>query len=281
MKIAVFYENIKDGVRAKNITMREAMVNLKATGMDLLYISGGSIRAEWDILKPLLDELNIGIEGVYDFCDFTHHMPEEFPPAATAEEVIDEALMVGANNVLIVPGMVSEDASKCKEEKNVLLQKMTEAVAYGNEKGMKVSMEDFDGKEAPYCTIAGLKEFMDRIPGLYCSFDTGNFAMYHENEYDALKVFENRLCTIHLKDRSNTAVYPNDQYKVCADGQKIYPSPVGYGTMQIKKILDDVISHGYTGNVIVELFDCDFNHILEAAEKSVAWIKQTYGNNEN
>ena len=254
MKIAVFYENIKDGVQAKGITMREALTNLKSVGMDLLYISGGSIRAEWNTLKPLLDELNIGIEGVYDFCDFTHHMPEDFPPAATVAEVIDEALMVGANNVLIVPGMVSD------------------------EKGMKVSMEDFDGKEAPYCTIAGLKEFMDKIPGLYCSFDTGNFVMYHENEYDALKVFEERLCTIHLKDRSNTSVYPNDKYKVCADGQKIYPSPVGYGTMQIKKILDDVISHGYTGNVIVELFDCDFEHVLEAAEKSVAWIKQIYEN---
>ncbi len=235
MKIAVFYENIKDGVQAKGITMKEELTSLKSVGMDLLYISGFSIRAEWDTLKPLLDELNIGIEGVYDFCDFAHNMPAGFPPAATYTEVIDEAVMVGAGNVLIVPGTLSDDASRHETEKAIMIEKMTEAVAYGKQKNMKVSMEDFDGKEAPYCTIAGLKEFMDKIPGLYCSFDTGNFVMYHENEYDALKVFEDRLCTIHLKDRSNTSVYPDDQYKVCADGQKIYPSPVGCGTMQIKK----------------------------------------------
>lgn len=49
-----------------------------------------------------------------------------------------------------------------------------------------VSMEDFDGLEAPYCTIAGLNDFLTDVPGLACSFDTGNFIMYQENELEGI-----------------------------------------------------------------------------------------------
>jgi sugar phosphate isomerase/epimerase len=64
-----------------------------------------------------------------------------------------------------------------------------------------VSMEDFDGLEAPYCTIAGLNDFLTDVPGLACSFDTGNFIMYQENELEAFQLFRDKICTVHLKDR--------------------------------------------------------------------------------
>ena len=63
---------------------------------------------------------------------------------------------------------------------------MSHAVLYGQELGITVSMEDFDGLEAPYCTIAGLDEFLRDVPGLACSFDTGNFIMYQENELEGI-----------------------------------------------------------------------------------------------
>lgn len=276
MKIAVFYENIKEGLEQGHVTIRQALERLKDAGLTMLYANARGLEADWEMLSPVLEELGIGIEGLYDFCDFAGTSPAELPPSADYHELIDTAVKVGADNVLVVPGLLSMNPDTMGEEKNRLIKGVSEAVAYGNQKGIKVSMEDFDGLEAPYNTIAGLNEFMEKIPGLYCSFDTGNFVMYHEDEYGAFRVFEKYMCTMHLKDRSDVPVYPKDKAKICHDGIKIYPSPVGYGTMKIEKILDEAIAHGYNGNVIVELFDCDADHVIEAAEKSVRWISEKY-----
>lgn len=280
MKIAVFYENIKESATAKNIPIKDALTTLNKAGMEMLYISYPSIKSDWEMLKPILDELNIAIEGVYAFCDFTGNMPAFFPKI-TYDEVIDAAAMVEADNVLLVPGFVGEACSDIDVVKDMIVEGMTKAVTYGTDKGIKVSMEDFDGLEAPYCSVAGLKEFMDRIPGLYCSFDTGNFVMYHEDEYEAVKLFVDKLCTMHLKDRSDVPVYPKDKGKACADGVNVYPSAVGYGTMQIDKILNYVKEQGYKGNVIVELFDADPEYALESIEKSVKWLVENHRSTQN
>ena len=44
MKIAVFYENICDGVRATGQDMEAVLARLKRAGMDMLYISADSCR---------------------------------------------------------------------------------------------------------------------------------------------------------------------------------------------------------------------------------------------
>lgn len=146
MRIAAFFENIADGACAKHISLHEAMAELKQQGMELVYISIFSLREKEEEIVSLLQELDLGVEGVYGFYDFTH-----FPEDTSWKEVIDAAKRLGAANVLIVPGMITEEE---QEHRDVMIQNiktaMTRAVHYGQENNVTVSMEDFDGMEARY-----------------------------------------------------------------------------------------------------------------------------------
>lgn len=133
-------------------------------------------------------------------------------------------------------------------------------------------MEDFDGLEAPYCTIAGLNDFLTDVPGLACSFDTGNFIMYQENELEAFQLFRDKICTVHLKDRRKEAKYPDDKAIICADGSLSYAAETGRGYIHIKEILDLLKEQNYPGNVIVELYDYSPEHMLEGIGESVSWV---------
>ncbi len=63
--------------------------------------------------------------------------------------------------------------------------------------GVAVSIEDFDGLTAPYCRVSGVAEFLENVPGLKLSFDTGNFVMFHDDELKAFEIFKEKICTVH------------------------------------------------------------------------------------
>lgn len=270
MKVAAFYENIKDGAKAKNISIKQALSQLKEEGMDLLYMARWSFEEDREELLPMMEELGIQMEGMYDFLDFSHNPKEE-----QYKKSIEYAKETGATNVLLLPGVIMpEEAEKAEELTANMIEGMKTAVSYGEKMGVKVSLEDFDGMVAPYNTIEGMLLFMNGVPGLYCSFDTGNFIMYHQNEMEAFEQLRDRLCTMHMKDRGDQPHYPNDQFKTCADGAKCYPSPVGYGTIPMKEIIAKLKEQGYEGNLIAEMYDCDPDHMLEGIAKSVQWMKE-------
>ena len=39
MKIAAFYENIKEGTKTAGVSMKQALTNLKETGLELLFVN--------------------------------------------------------------------------------------------------------------------------------------------------------------------------------------------------------------------------------------------------
>ena len=241
MKIAAFFENIMDGADTNQISLRDALTELKQDGLELLYLSIFSLREKEEEIVSLIQDLGLGIEGIYGFYDLGHCPEDE-----SWKEMIDAAKRLGASNVLIVPGMVSSEE---EADKDTLIRNMKtalkKAVGYGQEKGVAVSMEDFDGLEAPYCTIAGLAEFLKDVPGLACSFDTGNFIMYHEDELEAFRLFRDRICTVHLKDRRKEARFPDDKAKACADGSLRYAAETGYGYIRMKEILEMLKEQNY------------------------------------
>lgn len=97
----------------------------------------------------MLQELELGVEGLYGFIFFDHSPLDE-----SYKNMIDMAVKVNAGNVLFVPGFITEeDQSNEKQIKENMWTGLKNAVEYGEEKGVAVSIEDFDGLTAPYCRI--------------------------------------------------------------------------------------------------------------------------------
>lgn len=273
MKISAFYENILEGVTFYSLDMKETLIQLKRDGLEKLYFSYDTLKNDKDAsILHMLQELGMGAEGLYGFFQFEH-----FPMDEEYKNFIDTAVKYHAGNVLLVPGFVTEEEiEKAEELKTNMWMGLKNAVQYGHEKGMDVSIEDFDGLTAPYCSIAGVREFLEKVPGLQFSFDTGNFVMYHDNELEAFELLKDKICTVHLKDRSHNKNSEKHPAVTCADGELLYAVPVGDGFMQIKEIMTRLKEMGYDGGLIAELYGYYPEDMLAGIRKSVKWIRETW-----
>ncbi|MCF0187539.1 MAG: sugar phosphate isomerase/epimerase [Bacteroidaceae bacterium] len=269
MEIAIFYENLKTAVDAAGVSMEEALQRLVEAGMKNFYANYEVLKKDLPDVKPLMDKYGIGVEGLYGFFDFSHNPKEE-----KYKECVDLAKELSAGNVLLLPGIILPDEGEKKDELTENMRAGLEtAAAYGEEKGVKVTLEDFDGMVAPYNSVAGLKWFMDNTKGLTCAFDTGNFVMYGEDSLEAFELFKDKIATVHVKDRSRTATSPKDKQKECADGSIVYPCPVGKGYIKIPEIVNLLKTLGYDGGLIAEMYDCDPDTMLDGLIESVKYLK--------
>lgn len=269
MKIAAFFENIVEGAEKSGISVEEAVKSLMKDGLELLYLAGFSYEKNPVSFRKLLRNTGVGVEGMYMFYDFVNH-----PEDTSYERLIDATKELGGTNVLLLPGVLPQGTPDWDQKMQNMFSALARAVQYGEQKGIAVSLEDFDGMEAPYNSIDGLDQFMQAVPGLKCSFDTGNFCMYSEDELEAFERFKDKICTMHLKDRSRTRRNPDDEEKTCADGQMVYPEMTGYGYIRMEEILRQLKEMSYPGNVIVELYSYSPEHMLEGIARSVRWVKE-------
>ncbi len=266
MKIAAFYENIYDGVRAAGLSMEDTLASLREEGMERLYISVESWKRDRRELQGILGRQRIELEGMHGFCDFPGQ-----PDTGEYRDMIDIAADSGARHLLFVPGMLS--TGNTLRDLRSITEGMRRAVAYGQTKNLPILMEDYDGLLSPYNCIAGLDRFMRQVEGLECAFDTGNFVIFHEDELAAFDLFAPRIRTLHLKDRCGAPRHAGDIPLRCADGKLTYCCTVGSGDIRMAQILEKLKQMNYPGNVIAELYCVDHNEVLEDLRQSVRWLK--------
>lgn len=270
MKIAVFYENIYDGVQATGQDPEEVLTRLHDCGMEFLYLTPESWKRDRKSLSAIMKKLDLKIEGMHGFCDFPGN-----PDTTRWQEMIDLAVEAGAGNFLIIPGMYS--TGNTKRDLEQMTDGVKRAVEYGKKRNMPILMENFDGAASPYNSIAGLQYFMQTLEGLECAFDTGNFAMFREDEMEAFDLFADKIRTVHLKDRTDERRHDGDTPFICCDGKPVYACRTGSGKIRIAEILQKLKDRKYQGNVIVELYAVDPKYAVEDAIASVSWVKEQLG----
>ncbi|MBR6706592.1 MAG: sugar phosphate isomerase/epimerase [Clostridia bacterium] len=253
--IAAFYENIRTGAAHDGIPMAEAVSALCASGLRGLYISYESASEYADEIAETLKRTGAEVTGLHAWVTFGENGTE-------ARRVIDRAKDLGTDHALIVP--VCED-----NDIGTLIAGMRDAVSYGKTRGVRVYMEDLDQSDSPYNSVNGLRTFLERVPGLNCCFDTGNWIMHREDEVEAFRQFRGRIGAMHLKDRRAAPGNADDEGVRILDGTFRYPAPVGKGDIRIAEIL----SMAEDWPVIVEMYGYSPGHMLEGIRESVEWIK--------
>lgn len=251
-RIAAFYENIRTGAVHDSVSMVDAVSGLRKSGLLGIYVSYDSTVQYADELAEVLEKTGAEITGLHAWVNFDK---------TDAHEVIDQAVRLGTDHVLLVPVCAGNDTE-------TLIAGMRNAVAYGEKNGVRIYMEDLDQADSPYNSAAGLQFFLDQVPGLRCCFDTGNLIMHREDEVQAFRHLQSRICALHLKDRAMTPANADDVGKKILDGSNRYPVPVGKGYIQIPEIL------AIAGDLpmIVELYDYSPSHMLEGIRSSIQQI---------
>ena len=133
-----------------------------------------------EILENFRDA-DLCISSIYEFYDWGNQ-----GDLSHGRKQVETAYEVGAGKILVVPGFVSaKEAAQFRRKnhsykelaacmaQNEKIRKMeknlSELVFYSmelaeDEKAVAVTLEDFDGKLAPYATANGLLYFMEHVP---------------------------------------------------------------------------------------------------------------------
>lgn len=264
--ISVFYDHVKEAAIQTNKSIDEIFDLMKHAGYEAIDIRSTELVGKEEEMKTLLEKHGLRISCIYEWFDFgTNGNP------SGGYELIDLANRFQTTKVLIIPGFIQ---IKWKFVRRMTMKNMAETlkklVAYGKEKQVQITLEDFDDFTAPYSSYKELQWFLQQVPGLKITFDTGNFLYQEEDVQEAFSVLKNDIVHVHLKDRSLIEV-DGEQYKSTLKGRKMYSSAVGSGVIPMTSILESLKKEGYQGDYTVEHFG-SLNQ-LESMLKSVEYLK--------
>ena len=266
MNISVFAEHLFEAERQSGLPLGSIFRTVREFG-----ISGAEVDYERLAGNPqlpwLLRENGLEISCVYAFFDFAHR--DEAERVRTVLKTLENC---GARLLMAIPGFFSpEDDRENALER--MIGGMESLIEAAKSVGIKVCLEDFDDRTAPFSTINGLNGFLERLPELGCAFDTGNFRYSEESETEAFQLLRNRIVHLHCKDRRFSPNRSNEEEKQTVGGKKMYPAAVGAGELPIETIVKELLRAGYQGWFAIEHFGsadqlCD---IKKSAENLRKW----------
>lgn len=267
MRISVFYSHIVVASEQTGLSVDEVLNKAHQAGIDSVELDLEQVSSGVKAMKEQLERAGMSVASMYAFFDFGNDSNVE-----PGLRFIDIAASLGAGKVLVIPGFIEESVSR--EERVAALQGMAAALNemcdYAERKHIAVTMEDFDDIRAPFSSSEELLWFLEQVPKLGCTFDTGNFIYRGENELEAFEKLQARIVHVHCKDRTldeGNGGMP----KITTNGTRLYPSPVGYGSIAIEDIITRLKANGYEGTLAIEHFDAVDE--LGYMQKSAEWLR--------
>lgn len=251
MKLSVFFDHVLQAREQTGKTIEELLTGVRAAGIEAVEINLDYLCEHpevWDALK----EADLGVSCIYEFYDMGRSVESE-----KACRHVETAVKAGANRILVVPGFLSGEASLQMQkampvqenivgffERNDEIKRMAEglsfAAKYGAEKGVTVTVEDFDGLDSPLAGMYGIHWFLQQVPELMYTLDTGNFLFYKEDVLDAYELLKDRIAHVHCKDRQ-----PKTNVSV----------QTGTGYVPFKEIIGRLKAQNYDDFLAIEHFD--------------------------
>ncbi len=268
MELATFYDHVKDIARQERVSMTEALQRVRSLGITHVEVSQNNALGQEDVLGHELSYAGLGISSMPAYFDFGRDGDIEKQSGPTLEA----ARFLGVKKLLVIPGFWGEGDSPQERERQ------RERMAGGVNRlaelaggyGVSLVMEEYDSPLAPFSNTEGVRYFLDRCPGLGCCFDTGNFRVVAEDELAAYEGFKNRIGHVHLKDRGYTPAW-GTHTTAAADGQTLYPVPVGKGELRMGELLARLGRDGYEGVCTIEHYGVE--NMWTALQASVEWLR--------
>lgn len=278
-KISVFWDHIREAAEQQHDTLEAILEQIKGSGISGIEIEFDYFRENYSSVSTLLEAFSLEVSCIYQFYDWGNHSDTE-----KGKQQVEMAKKVGAKRILVVPGFLSEEDTKAIAQAaevndeavwafmdgNTAVRRMRDALkvitAYGEEKEVMVTLEDFDAENAPFARTAQLLWFMRQVPGLCYTLDMGNFVYSDEDVLSAYERLKDDIVHVHCKDRSMECEKKHGKVfrglGACA---------VGSGYMPIEMLLGKLKGQGYRGYLAIEHFGS--RQQLNDIRQSALWLK--------
>ena len=253
MKLSVFFDHVLQAREQTGKPLEKLLAGVRNSGIEAVEINL-SYLCEHPNVWNTLQTAGLGISCIYEFYDMGRCDDSE-----KVRRHVETAVKAGAKRILVVPGFLSgEDSLQMQKampvqenivayfENNDEIKRMAEglsfAAKYGKEKGVTVTVEDFDGLDSPLAGMYGIHWFLQQAPELWYTLDTGNFLFYGEDVRDAFVLMKERIAHVHCKDRQ-----PETNVSV----------QTGTGYVPFTEIINRLKAQDYDGFLAIEHFDVD------------------------
>lgn len=275
MKLSVFFDHILQAQEQSGESLMTLLSYTKKSGIDAVEIRLTYL-LEHEETAELLKKAGLAISCIYEFYEM-----DSRDEKTLIEKHVKTAARFHTGRILVVPGFFTEKEAEemmtylsdyeqvsAYMENNPkalgMAKGLQEAVLFGEKESVIVTVEDFDDIRSPLFCINGIRWFMERIPGLRYTFDTGNFIYSKEQAADALAAMQGRVAHVHCKDR----------------GKHFSSAAVGDGMMPIAELIRMLKESGYDGYLAIEHFDAPDQ--AEKIKRSAEFLKKQlavrYGN---
>ncbi|MBE7063053.1 MAG: sugar phosphate isomerase/epimerase [Ruminococcaceae bacterium] len=241
MKLAIFYHHICKAAEETGRSIPEILHEMKEEGIE--GIEFNVLDAREPVLSFLKNE-GLAVSSIYAYVPVFNGDTEE------GFTLVDRACAVGCKTVMVVPGSIPENMEK-KDALKQSKEPLRRIAEYGAQRGITVTVEDYDGKRPLFSTSEDMLFFGNEIPELFYTYDSGNFHTV-EDPLSAFEALKQKIRHVHLKDISHTAIAGCADARQLRSGDMVYDVPFGYGELPCAEILKRLREIGYKGYICLE-----------------------------
>lgn len=165
-----------------------------------------------------------------------------------ARALVDAAAGMDCPVIMLIPGLAEteEDLSRAAQR---IGEGLAQAVEYGKEQGVAVTIEDFPNPRAPYASIEQVRYLMDQAPGLKLTYDCGNWVVGGDDPVEAVHAFADDIVNAHIKEWEPD---PNESRIRTPEGRWLRGGLHGEGVLDHRAILSALVEIGYDGYLAFE-----------------------------
>lgn len=158
-------------------------------------------------------------------------------------EAVDQTLRLGTHVMMFVPAGYQDAVAVMSRQQlaDTFISVLKPVVAYAEERGVTVVIEDAPHREFPMCSQEELSYLLSAVPGLRLVYDSGNMLFAGDDPVAYYEHFRDVTAHGHLKD---VAKEENGQLMECTHGS---------GMVDFKTILTRMKENHFEGTLAIEL----------------------------
>ena len=289
MKLSTFFEHIREASQQTGKSVEELLREVRKAGIRGIEMDY-AVLAEQPELNQKIRDAGLEISNLYHFFEFGKRYAAGLH---MGRKMIDTAARMGIRRVMIIPGFLDpeealalhrasgsyEEAARFMEgstEISSMRDAIAELTEYAAQKGIMVSMEDFDSYTSPIARMYPIKWFLEQAPGLRHTLDMGNYTFCDEDPKEAFEVLKDYIGHVHCKDRGEE---PEEEEEIrrglglSEDAalkvrKGLRPVPVGEGYMPIAELVEKLKAQNYKGYLAIEHFGApdQLAYLLQSTE---------------
>ena len=242
-RAATFFHHITQASKERDETLGDTIDWVLKLGYEAAELDADDLTG-----TELLKKKGMQVSSIY-----RNYRWQDEIDTGSMEDHISIALRLGASRIMAIPGFYSGDAGTKDRELENMHEGMRKLAALAKENGLILTIEDYDNVYSPIATMEGMNTFLEAVPDLWVTLDTGNFLFSAQDALVAEQMFLPRIKHVHLKDRLWSKSGEGDILE-CTDGRILYPCAVCDGDIAMGEVLRILAGSGYDGYVVTEFF---------------------------